>query len=151
MDVNALVHYRDLGAGAALGLSAAGSALGAGMAGMAAIGAWKKCLAQNKNAPFLMAAFVGAPLSQTIYGMILMNAILTASSQGLYLWWIGLFAGLAIGMSAWTQGLAGASASDAFGETGKGFGNYLIVLGIIETVAIFTMVFSLMAIGKMGG
>jgi V/A-type H+-transporting ATPase subunit K len=37
------------------------------------------------------------------------------------------------------------------GETGKGFGNYLMVLGIIETVAIFTMVFTLMAIGKLSG
>ncbi|MFA6379270.1 MAG: V-type ATP synthase subunit K [Candidatus Omnitrophota bacterium] len=125
--------------------------MGAGAAGMAAVGAWKKCFAQNKSAPFLMAAFVGAPLSQTIYGMILMNAILAASTKGIYLWWGGLFGGLAIGISAWTQGMAGASAADAFGETGKGFGNYLIVLGIIETVAIFTMVFTLMAIGKIGG
>jgi V/A-type H+-transporting ATPase subunit K len=51
-------------------------------------------------------------------------------------------------LSAWYQGKAGASAADAMGETGKGFGNYIMVLGIIETVAIFVMVFSLMAIGK---
>ena len=30
---------------------------------------------------------------------------------------------------------------DAYVETGKGFGNYLIVMGIIETVALFVMVF----------
>jgi len=44
---------------------------------MAGIGAWKKCFAQNKNAPFILTVFVGAPLSQTIYGMILRNAMPT--------------------------------------------------------------------------
>ena len=37
----------------------------------------------------------------------------------------------------------------AMAETGKGFGNYLMVLGVIETVALFVMVFILMAAGKM--
>ena len=57
--------------GASLGLAAMGSALGTGTAGMAALGAWKKCFIQNRPAPFILIAFVGAPLSQTIYGMIL--------------------------------------------------------------------------------
>ncbi len=69
-------------AGAALGLSAAGSALGTGYAGMAAVGAWKKCFAQDKPAPFILIAFVGAPLTQTIYGFILMNQIFGASAFG---------------------------------------------------------------------
>jgi len=47
------------------------------------------------------------------------------------------------------QGKAGAAASDAMAETGKGFGNYLMVLGVIETVALFVMVFILMAAGKL--
>jgi V/A-type H+/Na+-transporting ATPase subunit K len=37
------------------------------------------------------------------------------------------------------------------GETGKGFGNYLAVLGMAETVALLVMVFSLLALGKLGG
>jgi V/A-type H+-transporting ATPase subunit K len=53
----------------------------------------------------------------------------------------GIFGGLAIGASAWWQGVAGAAAADAFTETGKGFGNYLMVLGIIETIALFILVF----------
>lgn len=48
-----------------------------------------------------------------------------------------------MGFSAWFQGRAGAVASDALGETGKGFGNYILVLGLIETVALFVMVFML--------
>ena len=60
--------------GLSLAFSAIGSALGTGVAGMAAVGAWKRAFMQNKAAPFILIAFVGAPLSQTIYGMILRNA-----------------------------------------------------------------------------
>lgn len=67
-----LISLAKVGAIASLSLAAIGSALGTGAAGCAAVGAWKKCYAQNKAAPFLLIAFVGAPLSQTIYGMILM-------------------------------------------------------------------------------
>ncbi len=68
-----LMQFQDLGMGLVLGLSACGSGAGAGVAGMAAIGAWKKKFSQNKPASFMLLAFVGAPLTQTIYGMIVMN------------------------------------------------------------------------------
>jgi V/A-type H+-transporting ATPase subunit K len=54
---------------------------------------------------------------------------------------IGALGGIALGLSAWIQGRIGAAAADAMAETGKGFGNYLMALGIIETVALFAMVF----------
>ena len=41
-----------IGFAAAISLAAIGSALGTGIGGMGAIGAWKKCYAQNKPAPF---------------------------------------------------------------------------------------------------
>ena len=151
MENSVLLQFQDLGVAAALALAAIGSALGTGAAGMAAVGAWKKCFAQSKAAPFILTVFVGAPLSQTIYGMIVMNSIVAAVAKGSYLWGAGIFGGLAMGMSAWMQGKAGAAAADAMGETGKGFGNYLIVLGVIETVALFVMVFILMAAGKIVG
>ena len=72
MDI-VMLQFQDLGMGLVLGLSAAGSAAGAGVAGMAAVGAWKKKYSQNKPASFMLLAFVGAPLTQTIYGMIVMN------------------------------------------------------------------------------
>jgi V/A-type H+-transporting ATPase subunit K len=62
---------------------------------------------------------------------------------------LGAIAGLAIGLSAWMQGKAGARAADALGETGKGFGNYIMVLGVIETVALFVMVFTMTALPKL--
>ena len=40
-------------------------------------------------------------------------------------------------------GVAGAAGSDALGETGKGFAQYIMVVGLCETVALFAMVFSM--------
>ena len=153
------------GAIACLGLSAAGSAFGTGFAASAAVGAWKKCYAANKPAPFLLLSFVGAPITQTLYGMILMFIMLAkvefvknaegvitgikplvATGAGLPCLVLGMFAGLGIGLSALFQGRAGAASCDAQAETGQGFTNYLSALGIVETVAIFTMVFTLIAL-----
>lgn len=126
-------------------LCAIGSSMGTGAAGMAAAGAWKRCYVQSKTAPFMLVAFVGLPLTQTIYGMIITNAILRAvtENQGsaVFVPIAGLAAGIAIGLASWLKGRAGAMASDALAETGKGFVNYLMVLGIIETVSLFVMVF----------
>ncbi len=148
METNVLMQFKDLGAALVLGLAACGSALGAGTAGMAAIGAWKKNFVQNKPAVFILVALVGAPLTQTIYGYIVMTKIAELAARGVFVWGIGAFSGLAIGMSAYWQGRCAAVACDAMGETGKGFTNYLAVLGITETVAVFVMVFSLMILGK---
>jgi V/A-type H+-transporting ATPase subunit K len=133
-----------IGIGACLGLAALGSAIGAGIAGMAAIGAWKKCFVQNKPAPMTLVAFAGAPLTQTIYGFILMNILKNGSLSGFELLGVGIFSGLAIGASAVAQGSCSASGCDAFGETGQGFGNYILVVGLCETVALFVMVFSIL-------
>ena len=136
-----------------LAFAAMGSALGTGAAGMAAIGAWKKVFSQGGAAPFILVAFVGAPLSQTIYGLILRNAIQDANMPPEtypYQLAMGIMAGLAMGMSAYMQGKAGARAADALAETKKGFGNYIMVLGVIETVALFVMVFTMMALPKGG-
>ncbi|MEI3220271.1 MAG: V-type ATP synthase subunit K [Lachnoclostridium sp.] len=139
-----------VGMAAALGLSASGSAFGAGFAGMASVGAWKKCYASGKPAPFIMIAFSGAPLTQTIYGFLLMNFIKSAvaggGDPGLALG-VGIFGGLAIGLSGLFQGKCAAAAADALGATGKGTANYFIVVGIVETVALFTLVFSLLLLG----
>ena len=175
------------GAATAISLAAIGSAIGTGSAGMAAIGSWKKCYVQDKAAPYMLLIFIGAPLSQTIYGMILMNAMNRACSLATYLpaeavrtaqeaaaraglsdWVLavpadvlataeaaftnatmnwpslmatGVLGGLAMAMSAVWQGRAGAAGADALSETGKGFGNYLMAIGVVETVALFVLVF----------
>lgn len=138
------IDFGLVGMAAAIGLSAAGSAFGTGFAGMASVGAWKRCYANGKPAPFLMVAFTGAPLTQTIYGFLLMNFIKSAAAASGLALGVGLFGGLAIGLSALFQGKCAAAAADALGATGKGTANYLMVIGIVETVALFTLVFSLL-------
>lgn len=149
MDTGVIVQFKDLGLAAVLAFAAMGSGWGAGAAGMAAIGSWKKAFSQNKPASFILLAFVGAPLTQTIYGMILMNKMAELVNKGAYVWGVGILCGIAIGVSALWQGKAAAVACDALGETGKGFGNYIVVLGIIETVALFVMAFTFGLLGKL--
>jgi len=151
MDNNMLMQFKDLGAILVLALAAVGSGCGTGIAGMAAIGAWKKNFAQNKAASFMLVVFVAAPLTQIVYGMIVMRQLMEIANKGLFLWSIGAFSGLAIGLSAFWQGKCAACACDAMGETDKGFGNYLVVLGMAETVALLVMVFTLMLMGIVGG
>ena len=126
--------------------AAIGSAVGAGIAGQAAIAAWKRCYVQSKPAPFLLVALAGTPLSQTIYGMILMMIIKGGNGNGIFYLALGLFAGIGLMTSAIFQGKAAAAGCDAFGETNKGFTNYLTVCGIVETVALFALVFGIMVI-----
>ena len=68
-------NFGMFGVAAVLGISAIGSAMGLAIAGMGTIGAWKRCYMNNKPAPFLMLTYAGAPLTQTIYGFILMMFI----------------------------------------------------------------------------
>ncbi len=130
-----------IGAASILGLSAVGSSIGAGIAGMAAIGAWKRCYMANKPASFLLVAFAGAPLTQTIYGFILMGRMLSSAKDPLLIMTAGIVGGMGIGMSAVAQGQCSAAGCDAYGETGKGFANYILVVGLCETIALFVMAF----------
>jgi len=135
----------EIGIGASFTLAVLGSVVGTFIVGSAAIGAWKKCFLQNKPAPFIMVAFAGAPITNTIYGFILMDQL--AVSQNLsnfQLFYFGLFAGIALAASAYTQARVAAHAAEAFAETGQGFGNYMMVIGICETIALFTMVFTML-------
>jgi len=153
MDSQLAKGVAELSSFLALALSSAGSTFGCMVAGMAAVGAWKKCYTQNRAAPFQLVIFAGTPLSQTIYGFILMfmmdkqidkfieHPFLAAS--------IGVAGGVAMGLSAYGMGKAAASACDSFAETGKGFANNLMILGIIETIAIFILIFSLIAMSML--
>ena len=135
-----------LGAAVCMGIAAIGSAIGIGIAGQGAIGAWKRCYVNNKPAPFILTVFAGAPLTQTIYGFLLMQqmaASANTSSNPAFALGLGIASGLAMCFSAIAQGKAGAAGSDALGETGKGFAQYIMVVGLCETVALFAMVFSM--------
>ena len=141
MDVEVL---KQIGIGASFYLSALGSGLAMGVSGPSVIGSWKKCYVQNRPAPFILAVFAGAALSNLIYGFIVMGALQGSTQGGEMIFALGLGAGIAIGAVALTQAMCAASAADAYAETGKGFGNFLMVIGIAETVALFAMVFTLL-------
>jgi len=145
--------YGLMGIGAALAISAVGTGLGVWAAGTAVVGAWKRAFLQNKPPSFMLLAFTGFPLSQTFYGLILMNTLVASAhllENGAILG-IGVFGGMAIGASAWGQGVIGAGAADAYAETGKGFTNYVLVIGVIESVALLVMVFMMTIIGTLAG
>jgi V/A-type H+-transporting ATPase subunit K len=135
----------------ALGLAALGSAIGIGMAGQAAAGAWAKEARAGRRLSFTYIILLGMPISQTLYAMIVMNnmrrvfanAEVMVNDAGL-LFGIGLATGLGEMLSAWMQGLVGAAGIRALSEgEGKGFAFIIIAMGIVETVGIFTMVFLL--------
>lgn len=132
--------------GTSLSIASIGSAIGTGIAGMAAIGAWKKMITSGKKAATALLVFVGAPLSQVIYGMILKNTIANANlPPDSYVWQllIGLFAGAAMAASAMFQGKAGARACDAIASGANDTAKYIMIIGVVETVALFVMIFTM--------
>ncbi len=139
------MNFGMLGAAVCMGIAAIGSAIGIGIAGQGAIGAWKRCYVNNKPAPFILTVFAGAPLTQTIYGFLLMQSMAASQKDSWFLLGLGIASGLAMCFSAIAQGKAGAAGSDALGETGKGFAQYIMVVGLCETVALFATVFSMIA------
>lgn len=138
-----------VGAALAMGISALGAAVAMGIAGSATIGAWKRCYKANKPVPMTLMTFVGFPLTEVFYGYILMSQMLaavTAANSGLLLG-VGIGAGLTIGAVALAEGYVGAAAADMITDTGKGFANSIVTVGICETVALFAMVLSMTFLG----
>lgn len=149
--VNAIMNSLSLCGGyAAVALASLGSTVGTGLAGCAAVGAWKRCYVANKPAPFLLTVFAGAPLSQTIYAMILMVMLIgktTPESPALLSHFcMGVFGGIILTIAAIYQGKIGAIACDMYSDSNKGFGNAITIVGIVETVALFATIFAAMAI-----
>jgi V/A-type H+-transporting ATPase subunit K len=133
---------RQIGIGGSFGLSALGAALAMGLGGPAVIGSYKKCYVQNKPASFLLVIFAGTSLTNVIYGFVVMGALFASTLEAIFI--LGLGAGLTIGAIAVTQSMCSASAADAFAETGKGYANYMMVIGLAETVSLFAMIFTMM-------
>ena len=144
-----LSFWGQMGAGLVMGISSLGAAIAMGIAGSATIGAWKRCYKANKPAPMTLLTFVGFPLTEVFYGFILMRQMLgvaNASNGGL-LFGVGIAGGIAIAFVAIAEGWAGAAAADALTDTGKGFANYVAIVGVCETVALFVMVLCMTVLG----
>ena len=145
------VFMGQMGVVLCFGLAAMGSSLGIWAAGRAAAGAWAREARAGSRLWFNYIIFVGAPITQTFYAMVVMsqmakvlaNPALVAQNGGLLLG-IGIATGLGEWFSAWGQGLVGAAACRMLSEgEHKGLAFLLIAIGIIESVGVFTMVFML--------
>jgi len=141
-------------AGLVLGLGALGSCLGILAAATAATAAWASEGKAGKKLSFQYIIMIAAPISQTLYAMILMNNMLTRPSvaaNAFLLLGTAVGCGLAECFSAYGQGKIGAAGIRCLNENGgQGFGLLIIALGIIETVGIFGMVFGLAILNKAG-
>jgi len=136
------LNLGEIGIAASFVLAAIGAAVGMVANGPAVIGAWKKCYIQKRPAPFILLVFAATCLTNVIYGfltMILINPELSPER----LFALGVGTGLTIAIIAFTQAKCAAAAADALAETGQGLGNYLMVIGIAETVGLFAMVFTI--------
>lgn len=141
-----------MGPAMAIGFSAVGSALGCGFASMASHGAMEN----EKVDPSVhgkLVALSAFPSSQSIYGIVLMFLLINKVSTpemitigiGFSIFALGLFGGLGIMMSAVMQGKACATAIKATSKNPSVFGKTAAGPGIIESFAIFAMVFCIVA------
>jgi V/A-type H+-transporting ATPase subunit K len=141
-------------AGLVLGLGALGSCMGILAAATAATAAWANEGKAGKKLSFQYIIMIAAPISQTLYSMILMNSMLTkALTPANTFLFVGvvLGCGLAECLSAYYQGKIGVAGIRCLHENGgQGFGLIIIALGVIETVGIFGMVFGLAILNKAG-
>ena len=132
--------FGSLGPAAAIGLSAAGSAIGCSIAGMTSHGVMSR--SDEGHGKYL--GLSAAPSSQTIYGfvlMILLNGQLQATPHNsLAIFSIGLFCGIGIMISAIFQGRACSSAILASAKKPALLGKCFMAVGIVESFALFALI-----------
>ena len=144
-----------LGAVLSLFVAAVGSCLGVSAAGTSAAGAWAKDARAGKPLRFIYIVMVSAPITQTVYGFLVMLQIIdklgAGVASGITLLGIGLATGIGEMISAWVQGIIGAGGCRMISEAvGKGFALVVIAIGIAETVGIFVLVFMSILLGRIG-
>ncbi|HPM47396.1 MAG TPA: ATP synthase subunit C [bacterium] len=141
------MDFGSLGPIMCLGLAAAGSAIGCGVAGMTSHGVMSKV--DEGHAKFV--ALSAMPASQSIYGfalMIILNGklqeLISAGKDTFSVFAIGLATGLAFMLSAIYQGKACSSAILAVAKKPEVFGMSFAAPGIVESFALFALVGGIM-------
>lgn len=131
----------------ALGLSAMGSAIGCSNAGQASHAVMSRV--EEGHGKFI--GLSAAPSSQMIYGLVLMIMMRTridagslSAVDGLG---IGIFCGLAIMFSAIYQGRVAASGIEASARIPSLYGKSWAAVGIVESFALFALVFGITLMG----
>lgn len=127
-----------------LSLSAIGAAIGCSIAGMVSHGV----MARVEEGQGKMIGLSAVPASQLIYGFILMlllrNKIQAGSVTQFTAIAIGAGSGLAIMIAAIFQGLCCATAIQAIAKQPALFGKTFVIIGIVESFALFAFVFALL-------
>lgn len=138
MDINMV------GPAIVLGLSSMGSCIGCYIAGAAS----HAVMARVEEGHGKFIGMSAAPASQSIYGfvlMLLMSRAITAGQlspvEGIA---IGLFSGLAFMVSSVFQGMVCATGIQASAKQPAIFGKCFAAVGIIESFALFALVFSIL-------
>ena len=130
-----------VGPAIALGLSAIGAAIGCGMAGVTSHGVMSRV--EEGHGKILGLSAV--PASQLIYGFILMlllsQGVKSGGVSSMSALAIGASSGGAIMISAIYQGLTCVSAIQAVAKKPAVFGKCFVAIGIVESFALFAMVF----------
>lgn len=125
-------------------LASIGSSIGCYVAGAASHAAMSRI--EEGHGKFV--GLSSAPASQSIYGFVLMllmsKAIIAGTLSPISGVAMGISAGMAFAMSAYFQGRVCATAMQAAIKQPAIFGKCLASVGIIESFALFTLVFCLL-------
>jgi len=128
----------------ALGLSAIGSAVGCGIAGMASHAVMSRV--EEGHGKYI--ALSAMPSSQVIYGFVLMLLMRNAMDAGTLsqasALGIGIGSGTAILFSAIFQGKVCATGIQASAKQPAIYGKCIASIGIIESFALFAFVFAIL-------
>lgn len=141
-----MMNFDMVGPALALGLSAIGSSIGCGIAGMTSHAVMSRV--EEGHGKFI--AMSAMPSSQIIYGFILMllmrDAIASQTLSPISAIAIGLASGISIMLSAIYQGKAAATGIQATAKQPSLYGKCFATLGMVESFALFSFVFALMLI-----
>jgi len=131
-----------LGPVSVLVFSCIGAAVGCGIAGIASHSA----MVQTDEGHGKIIGISAIPSSQVIYGFILMlklhNSVVGGILSSVSSIIIGFGVGLVVLISATFQGMCAATAIRAIVCKSELFGKTVIILGIVESFALFSVVFS---------
>ena len=136
------------GPGLVLLIAMIGVLIGIGFSGTAALGIMKHCKKENKPIPWIILAFVGAPITGAAYSNILMQHMLTSitleNENILFSYSIGV--GLIMALSMAITGKLGAIACNEVSENANRFNLHIFKIGIVNSAAIFAMIFAMQKI-----
>lgn len=138
------MDFNMIGPAMALGLSSIGCNIGCWISGSASHAAMTRT--EEGHGKFI--GMAAAPSSQVIYGFLLMlqmsKAIQAGTLSPVSAIGIGLFSGLAIGLSSIYQGKVCATGIQASLKSPGVYGKCFAAIGIIESFALFAFVFALL-------